>query len=328
MNDKKILLTRQFPEIGAEMLNEAGFSVTVWPEDQPMAQDELIEQAKNHNALYCTVTEKIDQKFLNACSHLDIISQFAVGFDNINVAEATKLGIAISNTPNAMAEATADTAFGLMIAASRKMFFMHKQILKGEWGYFKPKTNLGQELNNKTLGIYGMGKIGMAMAKRCKGAYNMKIIYCDPIPNTKANEELQATYVDFKTLLSESDVITLHCPLTAETKGLFNKEAFLQMKTSSIFINTARGPIHNEQDLIDALKSGIIWGAGLDVTNPEPINVDNPLLQMENVAVLPHIGSATIKARHEMARSAAMNIIAFYKHNKARNIVNPEVMKK
>ena len=327
MENKKILISRMFPEIGTELLRNAGFSVTTWNEDRPMTQDELIEKAKMHDALYCASTEKIDKKFFSECSHLDIISQYAVGYDNIDISEATRLGIPIGYTPDAMSEATADIAFGLMIATSRKMFYLYKKIINGEWSYFRPKANLGMELKNKTLGIYGLGRIGMKMAERCKGAYNMKILYHNRTRNLRAEQELQAAYVDFNSLLTKSDVISVHCSLSAETKGVFNKAAFSQMKPSSIFINTSRGLVHNELDLIEALKAEIIWGAGLDVTNPEPMQPDNQLLQMENVAILPHIGSATNEARAEMARLAANNIIGFYKNNRIPHIVNPEIMK-
>lgn len=326
MEPKKIFVSRIFPAKAVELLKDAGFSVTAWNEDRPPTQDELIEKARSHDAVYIAATEKIDKKFLNECSHLDIISQFAVGYDNIDVAEATRLGIPIGFTPGAMSDATADIAFGLMIATSRKMFYQHKSIIAGKWAYFRPTANLGMELKNKTLGIYGLGRIGMEMAKRCKGAYAMKIIYHNRKPNPAAEQQLNAELVDFKNLLSRSDVISIHCSLTAETKEVFNKEAFSQMKPTSIFINTSRGSVHNETDLIDALQKGVIWGAGLDVTNPEPMNQNSPLLQMENVTVLPHIGSATIEARNEMARLAAMNIIEFYKNNKLPHIVNPEVM--
>ncbi|MDH4091272.1 MAG: D-glycerate dehydrogenase [Cyclobacteriaceae bacterium] len=326
METKKILVSRMLPAIGIELLRDAGFSVTAWSEDRPMTQDELIEKAKLHDALYITATEKIDKRFLNECSHLDIISQFAVGYDNIDVSEATRLGIPIGFTPGAMSDATADIAFGLMIATARKMFYLHKSIIKGEWTYFKPTANLGVELKNKTLGVYGLGRIGSEMAKRCAGAYDMKILYHNRKPNSKAEQELGAELVDFKTLLARSDVISVHCSLSVETKEVFNKEAFSHMKPTSIFINTSRGGVHNEADLIEALKTGVIWGAGLDVTNPEPMDKNNPLLHMENVSVVPHIGSATIEARNEMARLASTNIIEFYRHKRVPHIVNPAAM--
>ena len=327
MKSKKIFLTRIFPNIGTELLRNAGFTVTSWNQDRPMTQEELIEKAKENDALFCTLGDKIDQKFLNECEHLDIISQFAVGYDNIDIVEATKLGIPIGNTPDVLSKATADIAFGLMIATSRKMFYLHKSIINDEWKYFKPTGNLGMELENKTLGIYGLGRIGIEMAKRCKGAYNMDIIYHNRKPNANAEQELGAKYVDFKTLLEKSDVLSVHCSLNIETKGVFNKIAFDQMKPTSIFINTSRGLIHSEPDLIDALDNEKIWGAGLDVTNPEPMQADNILLNMENVSVLPHIGSGTIETRNQMASLAALNIIGFYKNNSVPHIVNPEVMK-
>lgn len=326
MNTKKIFISKLFPEIAVNLLKQNGFKVTSWNEDRPMTQDELIENSKLHDALFCAGSDNIDKRFLNACSHLDIISQFAAGYDNIDIPEATKLGIPIGHAPNAMSDATADTAFGLMIATSRKMFFMHKQIIKGEWTYFKPKANLGMELKNKTLGIFGLGRIGVEMAKRCKGAYNMNIIYNNSKPNIQAEKEVNAHYVNFQTLLSESDVISVHSSLNTQTEGIFNKDAFSKMKPTSIFINTSRGMVHNELDLIEALNNKVIWGAGLDVTNPEPMLPNNPLLQMENVCVLPHIGSATIEARNEMARLAAINIIEYYKNNTIPHIVNPEVL--
>ena len=328
IEETKVFITRNLPAIGIDLLKKEGFNVSVWPHDSQMSSDELIEKGKKANALFTLSTDPIDAKFLNECRHLDIISQFAAGYDNINIAEATRLGIPIGNAPGAMSDATADIAFGLMIAVSRKFFYMHKTIEKGEWTFFRPLANLGIELKNKTLGIFGLGRIGIQMALRCKGAYNMKIIYNNRNPNGEAEKQLGATYVSFNELLNQSDVLSVHCALSDETRGIFNKESFKKMKASSIFINTARGGIHNEQDLTDALNAGTIWGAGLDVTNPEPMNADSPLLSMPNVAILPHIGSATVEARNEMSRMAAVNIIEFYKNNNVPNIVNPETMKK
>ena len=328
LDEIKVLVTRNIPVLGVEMLRKEGFSVTAWPHERPMTDLELVAESKKHNVILCVSADNIGTDFINTCSHLEMISQFAVGYDNIDVPLATKLGIPIGYAPGAMNEATADIAFGLMIAVGRKFFYMHRGILKGEWTYFKPNANLGIEFNNKTLGIFGLGRIGMAMARRCKGAYNMNIIYCNRKPNPEAEKLYDAKQVSFDELLQQSDVISVHSVMSKETKGIFNKDAFTKMKNTSIFINTARGGIHNEQDLIDALKKGAIWGAGLDVTNPEPMKLGNPLLEMENVCVLPHIGSATIEARNEMSRMAAENIISYYNNNTIPNIVNPEVLKK
>ena len=322
----KVFITRDIPGIGIELLKKEGFDVSVWPHDWPMNAAELIEEGKKANAFITLSSDIIDKDFLNECRYLDIISQFAAGYDNINIAEATRLGIPIGYSPGAMSDATADIAFGLMIATARKMFYMHKTITKGEWAYFRPKADLGIELKNKTLGIFGLGRIGMQMATRCKGAYNMKIIYCNRTPNAEAEKLLDATLVNFEDLLNESDVLSVHSTLSDGTRNIFNKNAFSKMKPGSIFINTARGGIHNENDLLVALDTGVIWGAGLDVTNPEPMKHTNPLLSMPNVAVLPHIGSATVEARNEMSRMAAVNVIEFYKHNSIPHIVNPETM--
>ncbi len=325
-HEVRILVTRNFPSVGIELLKAEGYSVTERPEEYPMSQEELIEKAKKHNILFCTLTEKIDKHFLNECSHLKMISQFGVGFDNIDISEATRLGIPVGNTPGVLSEATADIAFGLMISTSRKMFFLHKSIQKGEWRFFTPNEHLGIELKGKTLGIFGMGRIGFEMAKRCKGAFDMNIIYHNRNKNIEAEKLLGAKMVSFQELLSLSDVVSAHCTLSEETKGIFNKEAFQQMKSSAIFINTSRGPVHNEKDLIEALNSKQIWGVGLDVTDPEPMKTDNPLLEMENVSILPHIGSGTEEVRGKMSVLAAENIIGYCKYLTIPHLVNPEAM--
>ena len=327
MGDIKVFVSSVLPQIGIDMLRKESFNVITWNNNNPIPQETLIKNAKQCNALLCTLTAKIDANFLNECSHLEIISQFGVGYDNINIAEATKLGIPVGNTPGVLTDATADISFGLMIAASRKMFFMHKKIEKDQWKYFTPTSHLGIELKYKTLGIFGLGRIGMEMAKRCKGAYEMNVIYYNRNRNIEAEKLLNAKYVSFDELLAQSDVLSVHSVLSEETKGIFNKTAFNKMKPTAIFINTSRGTVHNEEDLIRALNEGKLWGAGLDVTNPEPMHPDNPLLNMESVAVLPHIGSATVEARNGMSRLAAENIIEFYKNNRIPNFVNPEVMK-
>lgn len=323
---KKIFVTRVIPSAGIDLLKDSGYDVDVWREDRPVPKEDFIVAAKKADAVICLSSDKIDAVFLNACSHLEIISQFAAGYDNIDIPAATALGIAIGNTPGAMSNATADVAFGLMIAVSRKMFFMHKKIEKGEWGYFRPMADLGIELENKTLGIFGLGTIGMELAKRCKGAYDMEIIYCNRHRNETAEQMLGAKYVSFDQLLEQSDILSVHSVLSPSTRGIFDRNAFEKMKPSAIFINTSRGGVHVEIDLVKALENRIIWGAGLDVTNPEPMHKDNPLLKMENVCVLPHIGSATVEARTEMSRIAAANIVEFYTTGRFKNIVNPEVL--
>jgi glyoxylate reductase len=321
----KIFISRDIPSPGIEILRKQGFDVTVCPVDRPLVQDELIEYAKQHDALLCMFSDAIDKKFLRACSHLKVIAQYAVGYDNIDIAEATRLKIPICNTPDVLSEATADVAFLLMLAASRKAFHLHKSIARSEWTFFRPKAHLGIELKNKTLGIFGLGRIGIEMTKRCKGAYAMNIIYCNRSRNRYAEELLQARFLPLHDLLAQSDVVSVHCSLNDTTRGIFDQSAFHKMKRTALFINTARGPIHNEDDLLDALKNGVLWGAGLDVTNPEPMRPDHPLLSMENVAVLPHIGSATVETRDKMAKLCAENIIQGLQGEKPSSIVNPEI---
>ena len=322
----KIYISKKIPDIGIQLLKNEGYELKIWPHEHPIPQDELIREAKQADILLSLGENKIDPYFLNECKHLKMISQFAVGYDNINIPEATKLGIPIGNTPDVLSAATADIAFGLMISVSRKFFFNYKKIIDGGWGAFQPTAHLGQELFGKTLGIYGLGAIGMVMAQRCKGAYDMDIIYYNRNRNEEAERHLNARRVEFEELLALSDVLSVHSVLSDETRGKFNKEVFLKMKPTSIFINTSRGGVHHEIDLIDALNTKTIWGAGLDVTNPEPMSKDNPLLYMENVCVLPHIGSATIEARDGMSRLAAVNIISYLKSGVIPHCVNPSAV--
>lgn len=321
----KVFITRMIPEKGLQLLQEAGLQLTQWTEKRDLTPAELIAYCKQHDALLSVGPNKISSSFLQECRHLKVIALHAVGFDNVDVPAATALKIPIGNTPGVLSNATADTAFLLMLAVSRKAFYMHKQISKGQWGFFEPTANLGIELTGKTLGIAGLGKIGFEMAKRCIGAYSMKVIYHNRHTNQEAEEVLKAEKVSFDELLAQSDVLSVHTALTPETQGMFNKAAFDKMKRSAIFINAARGSIHNETDLLNALQEKVIWGAGLDVTNPEPMAADNPLLDLPNVAILPHIGSATVEARDAMAIMAAKNIIAGLKGERLPFVVNPEI---
>lgn len=324
----KVFITRMISPSGIQIMKDAGIEFVQWSEKKDIPQDELIAICKEYDALISVGQDVIDKKFLNACKHLKTIAQMAVGYDNIDIAEATKLKIPIGNTPGVLSSATADTAFLLMLAVSRKAFYMHKRIIKGEWGFYEPTGNLGIELHGKTLGVYGLGKIGFELAARCRNAFNMDTIYCNRHSNPLAETELEATKVSFEDLLAQSDVLSVHTALTPETKGKFDIHAFSKMKKTSIFINTARGAVHNETDLIKALNERMIWGAGLDVTNPEPMLAVNPLLNMPNVAVLPHIGSATEETRSAMARLAAANIVAASKGERLPHLVNPQVYDK
>ena len=314
------------PQKGLDMLLSEGHEVTVNPdENTPLSQESLIKNCKEHEALIVAGFALLDEHFFNECSHLKVISLLSVGYDTVDLQAATKHKIPVSNTPDVLSKATAETAFLLMLSVARKSFYNYMKIVKGEWKQFEPTADLGMDLHDKTLGIYGLGKIGFEMAKKCKDAYGMNVIYHNRNRNEKAEQELDAVYVSFDELLQQSDVISVHANLSESTKGVFDKEAFSKMKSDAIFVNTARGTMHNEEDLKDALDNGVIWGAGLDVTNPEPMQKDNPLLFMPNVCVLPHIGSATQQTRNAMAELVAKNIIAAAKGNPLPTIVNKEI---
>jgi len=306
----KVFISGNIAPVALVQLEENNISVTQWKEERQISPAELIEACKNNDALISVGPNKIDADFLTACQHLKVIALHSVGFDQVDVAAAKSLRIPIGNTPGVLSAATADTAFLLMLAVSRKAFFSYRKITAGKWGKYEPAQELGIEITEKTLGIFGLGKIGQEMAKKCIGAYNMKVIYHNRSRNIEAEQELNARYVSFEELLAQSDVLSVHTALTEETRGKFSLDVFRKMKPNGIFINTARGGIHNEPDLKQALDEKAIWGAGLDVTNPEPMDKNNPLLYMENVAVLPHIGSATEETRAEMAKLIVKNIVA------------------
>ncbi len=318
-----VFITAEIVDTGLQVLRDAGIAYTQWTEKTVLPQKALIARCRKFDALLSTGANMIDAHFLQCCNHLKVIALHAVGYDNVDIAAATQLKIPIGNTPGVLSNATADTAFLLMLATSRKAFYMHKTIARGEWTFFDPALNLGVELQGKTLGVFGLGKIGYEMAKRCKGAYDMEIIYHNRNSNVEAEKKLGARKVSFDVLLQQSDVLSAHAALTAETKEIFNAAAFAKMKPTAIFINTARGGMHNEKDLITALRQQVIWGAGLDVTNPEPMLANNPLLDMPNTCILPHIGSATLEARSAMSRLAAENIVSGLQGKPLPNWVNP-----
>jgi glyoxylate reductase len=319
-----VYVTRIIHQAGTDLLEQAGFTVKLWTEKRKMTDDELAEAAKWADALLCA-GQQLDGKFLSANKHLKVIALHSVGFDNVDIETANQLKMPIGNTPGVLSEATADTAFLLMMAAARKAFYMNRTIMDGNWGFFDPTANLGKDLSGVTLGVFGMGKIGFEMAKRCHGAFGMKVIYHNRSHNEEAEKAIGAELVSFEELLKRSDVLSVHTALTAETKGKFDIHAFRQMRPGAIFVNTARGAIHNEDDLREALNQKLIWGAGLDVTNPEPMDPGNKLLKIPSVAVLPHIGSATEGTRKAMAELAARNIIAGLNGEKIPFPANPEV---
>ncbi|MFC3196300.1 2-hydroxyacid dehydrogenase [Parapedobacter deserti] len=320
-----VFITRVVPETIKQSLADQGHTVSEWTEKRDLAPDELIRYAKSSDAVFSVGGHAIDNRFLTACEHLRVIALCSVGYDHVDVAAATRLRIPIGNTPGVLSKATADTAFLLMQNVARKAIHKHKEILRGNWGFFDPMVDLGIDLQGKTLGIYGLGRIGYEMAKRCRFAFDMPVIYHNRGHNEQAERDLDARRVSFDELLEQSDVLSVHANLSGKTHGIFNGDAFSKMKASAIFVNTARGSMHDEEDLRVALENGEIWGAGLDVTDPEPMAPDNPLLEMSNVAVLPHIGSATIETRMKMMKLTVENLLAGLRGDHLPYCVNPEV---
>jgi glyoxylate reductase len=246
-----------------------------------------------------------------------------VGYNNIDVPAATARKIKVGNTPGVLTEATADIAFCLMIGAARRLVEGHLYSGSGAWKTWEPLGHIGLDLVGKTIGIVGMGRIGYAMAKRCHGGWGMKVLYVNIDRNEAAERDFGATRVELDQLLAESDFVSVHTDLNPSTKHLFNAQRFKQMKKTAVFINTARGPIHVEKDLYQALKNGDIFAAGLDVTDPEPPDANDPILKLPNIIVAPHIASATVQTRNAMATIAAENLLAGLAGQPLRHCVNP-----
>ncbi len=297
---KTVFVTRSVLESGINLLKHHGYDVSVWPEARPMTPFELHTAAKNVEILWCTLSDSIDKKFLTDNKHLKIIANYAVGTNNIDKAIATELGIKVFNTPDVLTEATAEMAFGLMIASARNFRSAMKNTEEGHWSHFEPKGFLGQALKGKTIGILGFGRIGKRMGEMCTGAFEMNI------KSFKRGEDL----IEF---LGDLDVLSLHVPLTSETKHIIGKKEIAAMKPTAIIVNTARGDVIDQEALYMALKNNEIFSAGLDVTSPEPLIPSHPLYSLPNVIILPHIGSATFEAREAMSLLCANNIINAFK---------------
>jgi glyoxylate reductase len=320
----KVFVTRRIPDQGLDRIREH-CEARVWPELLPPPYEVIRQEVAGCDGLVSLLTDRIDAALLDAAPRLRVVSNFAVGFNNIDVAAATARGISVGNTPGVLTEATADMAFCLLIAAARRVVEGHAYTLSGKWKTWEPLGHLGQDLVGQTLGILGMGRIGYALARRCRGGWDMKVLYHDVRPNEKAEEELGARRVDLDTLLDESDFVSIHTDLNETTRGLINATTLAKMKRTAVLVNTARGPIIDQQALYEALRSSTIFAAGLDVTDPEPPAPDDPLLQLPNVVVAPHIASATVGTRNAMAAICADNLLAGLDGRPLPAWVNPEV---
>lgn len=323
-NKPRVFVSRVIPTVGLDRLRQS-CDVDVWEDPLPPPRDVLLQRIHGCGGVVTLLTEKVDAEFLDAAGpQLKVVSNYAVGFNNIDVAEATARGIRVGNTPGVLTEATADMAFALLITAARRIVEASEYVRDGRWNTWEPMGHIGLDLCGRTLGIVGMGRIGFAMAKKCQGGWDMRVLYHDQHRNKAAERDLNAQPVDFDTLLAESDFVSVHTDLNSSTKGLFNAEAFRKMKRTAVFINSARGPLHNQHDLYEALKTGEIFAAGLDVSDPEPISMDDPLLTLPNCVIVPHIASATVISRNRMAEIAADNLLAGLEWKPLPCWVNPE----
>jgi len=326
MPKPKIYVTRELPERGLAIIKRH-FEVEVWPEYAPPPKKVIIEKAKNVDAIASLLSDKIDSEVFDAAPKLKMVAQLAVGFDNIDVQEATRRGIYVSNTPEVLTDTTADFAWALLMAIARRVAEADRYVRGGKWKVgWHPSMMQGRDVYGATIGIVGAGRIGYAVAKRAKG-FDMRILFYDVIPRPEMEKDFGAKRVDLDTLLKESDFVSVHVPLMKETHHLINTERLKMMKKTAYLVNNSRGPVVDEKALYEALKEGRIAGAGLDVFEQEPTPMDNPLLKLDNVVVAPHISSASYETRSRMAEMVAENLVAFFEGKKPPNLVNPDVLK-
>ncbi|MBD2683096.1 MULTISPECIES: D-glycerate dehydrogenase [Nostoc] len=319
----QVFITRRLPT-QLQRLEEIA-NVEVWTKRQPPPYEVLLEKVKKVNGLLCLLSDRIDRHLLEGGMSLRAISQMAVGYDNIDIGAATARGIPVGHTPGVLTDATADLTWALLMVAARRIVEADRFVRAGEWQTWEPDLLLGPNIAGATLGIIGFGRIGQAMARRAKG-FDMRVVYtskhrCD----LELEQKLDVEFTNFETLLQLSDFVTIHTPLSPETDGLFAENEFALMKKSAILINTSRGAIINPNALYKALSSGEIAGAAIDVTEPEPIPTDSPLLTLDNLIITPHIGSASFQTREKMASMAIDNLIAGLKGERLPNCVNPEI---
>jgi len=320
----KIYVTRKIPQAGLELLAEHA-QLKVWEGELPPPREVLFKEVQEVDGLLSLLTDRIDGELLAAATQLKVIGNYAVGFDNIDVQEATARGIAVLNTPGVLTDTTADLAFSLMLATARKIVAADRYVREGRWRTWEPLLFLGRDIHQSTIGIIGMGRIGQAMARRAAG-FAMRILYMNDLPVKEVEEQYGAQKVSLETLLQEADFVTIHVPLTPDTEKLIGARELKLMKKEAILINTARGPIVDEAALIEALRQGEIAGAGLDVFAVEPIGKEHPLCQLDNVVIVPHIGSASYHTRTRMAIMAARGIVDILQGKRPENLVNPEVL--
>jgi len=328
MAKAKVFVARKMAQEALDMIADAT-EMELWEDELPPPRDVLLKKVKDIDGLLSLLTDKVDAELMDAAPKLKVVSNMAVGFDNIDVPEATKHGIVVGNTPGVLTETTADFAWALIMATGRRVAEGDRWTRSGKWKTWGPMILQGHDIHHATLGIVGSGRIGIEIAKRARG-FNMKILYYDVVRRKPEEEkELGLEYVpNLHDLLSKADFVTIHVPLMAETRHLISTAEFAAMKPTAVFVNSSRGPVVDQKALYQALKSGQIFAAGLDVTEVEPIPMDDPLLTLDNIILAPHIASASVATRTKMATMAAANLIAGLKGERPPNCVNPEVLQK
>ncbi len=321
----RVLVTRVIPGEGLDPVR-AACEVDLWTDELPPPRDELLRRVAGVDGLLALLTDRVDDELLDAAGpQLKVVSNFAVGFDNLDVAALTRRGIPAGNTPGVLTETTADLAFALLMAAARRIPEGVDYVRDGHWRTWGPMLLMGVDIHGATLGIVGFGRIGRELARRGRG-FGMRILYHDVHPASPEDEAaLDATRVEMAELLRESDFVSLHVNLTDETRHLIDSDALRAMKPTAVLVNTSRGPVVDADALTDALRQGRIFAAGLDVTEPEPLPADHPLIGLPNCVVVPHIASATQVTRGQMAAMAAANLLAGLRGERLPTPVNPEV---
>ncbi len=317
---KIVYITRTLPEEAIQPLKEQ-YVVRMWEhEDLAMTPAQLKEAVRDVHALWTMIDDQITRDIMEAAPNLEIITNLAVGYNNIDIAAAKELDIIVTNTPDVLSETTADLAFALLLATARRITEAESVLREGKWQAWAPMQLTGMDIYGKTLGIIGMGRIGEAAARRALG-FNMDVLYHNRTRKVEAEEAYGFTYADVDTLLQQSDFVLLFAPLTEETRNMMTKREFARMKETAILINVARGPIVNEDDLYDALKEGVIWGAGLDVYHVEPLPTNHKLLTLPNVVAIPHIGSASIQTRLAMMALNRQAILDVFEGKTPKNVL-------
>ncbi|NWF96246.1 MAG: D-glycerate dehydrogenase [Candidatus Thorarchaeota archaeon] len=327
---QSVFVTRQIPDVGLRMMSEE-FSVDVWEREEPPSVSEIISRAKNAQGLVTLLSDRIDRELLQSLCKVKVIAQYAAGVDNIDLSAATERGILVTNTPGVLTETTADLAWALIMAASRRVAEADRYVRAGEWKVaWTPSTFLGNDICGSTLGILGMGRIGLAVARRAMG-FSMRILYFSR-SETDITREAEATTgarrVNFETLLRESDILSIHVPLNTQTRALIGERELRMMKPSAVLVNTSRGPVIDENALARVLTSGHLAGVGLDVFEAEPLPLSNPLLSIPRVVLTPHIGSASHSTRNRMAAMCVENLVAALHGRTPPNLVNPKVLRR